>query len=858
MNTKFDFNICEKNTDLFKYQNKKNTNALKAKDNIFSMILPPPNLTGILHVGHALNCTVQDFIFRYNSLKGLNSIWFSGMDHAGIATQTKYESFLKNSNKSNLLNNKTRNEKIMLLNEWAQENADKIRKQWKELGLFLDYEHERFTLDKKSNELVIKTFVDLYNDGLIYRGYKLVNWDVKLKTAVSNIEVIKKEVNKKMFYIKYFLENKTDFLIVATTRPETIFVDSAVFVNDTDKRYKKYIGKKVINPLTNKLIPILSDNYIDKKFGTGVMKCTPAHDFNDYELGKKYKLESLSCIDYDGKMNDNANQYKGIDRLECSKLVVDFFKKNNLLIKEEDTISNVGYSERSNEIIEPLLSEQWFIKMDYFAEKIIKLQSSKNKLVFYPTKFEKTLINWVKNIDDWCISRQLWWGHQIPAWYHKKTNKIFVGIKPPKDIENWIQDSDVLDTWFSSGLWPITCTQFDSEIFFPTDVLVTGYDIIFFWIVRMILFSLYLKKEPPFKNVYVTGLIRDEIGRKMSKSLGNGIDPQQVIKEKGADTLRLMLLTNSHPGEDVRLSLKETNNRIDLCWTFLNKLWNSFRYILEYKSIYSENYDEKNFLQIDYWIINKFFKMYNSVKVNFKKYNLIFGLNHIIDFFKNDYCNTYLELNKNRDKKDINHIYILFYVMKNILILLHPACPYITSYLYDMLPNKTCENIIFEKSDFVQNIKGDNKLINDSLKIIEHIRRIKFDNKLSKKDHFEIAISTNKIKNLEKQKDKIKLLLESENIFVKEINSNSITNKHVIFDEFSIVILNSFKKDENNISELQKKLKFLESEVNRSEQILNNKSFLEKAPKEKVSLEKKKYEDYKEKLKKVKIALNIK
>lgn len=856
MNTKFDFTICEKNKKMFEYQEQKNTISLNAKNNIFSMILPPPNLTGILHIGHALNATIQDFILRHNSLMGYNCIWFAGVDHAGIATQTKYENYLKETGKKDFLLNKSRDEKIKLVNDWAQANANVIKSQWEELGLFLDYKNKRFTLDKKSNELVIKTFVDMYNDGLIYRGLKLVNWDVKLNTAISNIEVIKKEVTKKMFFIKYFLENKKDFLVIATTRPETIFVDSAIFVNGTDSRYKKYIGKNVINPLTNKLIPILADNYIDKKFGTGVMKCTPAHDFNDYELGKKYKLESLSCIDFDGKMNENAKDYKGIDRLECSKLVVDFFKKNDFLIKEEETISNVGFSERSNEIVEPLLSEQWFIKMGEFSKKIMKVQSSNNKLIFYPKKFEKTLINWVKNMDDWCISRQLWWGHQIPAWYHKKTNKIYVGVTPPNDISNWKQDDDVLDTWFSSGLWPITCTEFNSDLFFPTDALVTGYDIIFFWVVRMMIFSLYLKNKVPFKNLYTTGLIRDAQGRKMSKSLGNGIDPQKIIKEKGADTLRLMLLTSSSPGEDIKLS--PTSNRIDYCWSFLNKLWNSFRYILEHKNKYSNNCDPKQFLLIDYWIINKFFKIYNSTKLNFKKYNFVYGLNKIIDFFKNDFCNTYLELNKKRINSDKNHIYVLFYIIKNIIILLHPSCPFITNYLYDLLPNKTCKSIIFESNVFVNNIKGNSKFIDDILEIIEHIRRIRFENQMSKKNSFNVSISSPKINIIKKYESEIKIILESENIFLNEINNDKTTNKFVIFKNLSLLILNECENNSNNDEKLKKELDLLKFEVERSQKILSNKSFLEKAPKEKIIVEQQKYEDYKQRLEKVQLALKNK
>lgn len=850
MNTKFDHIVCEKESKLFDYQKKKNITSLNANDNLFSMVLPPPNLTGILHVGHAWNCSVQDFIFRHKTMSNYNAIWFSGMDHAGIATQTKYESHLKSINQKDLLNNKTRQEKISLVNDWAQSNADKIRQQWKELGLFLDYENERFTLDKDSNELVINTFVDLYKKGLIYRGKKLVNWDVKLKTAVSNIEVIKKEVNKKMYYIKYYFEDKKDYLTIATTRPETIFVDVVIFVHPEDKRYKNVLNKKVINPLTNKLIPILTDEYIDKEFGTGVMKCTPAHDFNDYDLGKKHNLTFDTCINYDGTMNENAPGYTGIDRLECCKKVVEFFKQNNLLVKEEETISNVGFSERSDEIIEPLLSEQWFIKMKPFADIIIKNQESKNKLVIYPIKFEKTLINWVSNIEDWCISRQLWWGHQIPAWYNKKTNEVYVNNTPPKDIENWVQDTDVLDTWFSSGLWPITCTT-KQQKFFPTDILVTGYDIIFFWVVRMLSFSLHIKNQIPFKSLYVTGLIRDEQGRKMSKSLGNGVDPQQVIKEKGADTLRLMLLSSSSPGEDIKFSMK----KLDSCWAFLNKLWNSYRYILEHKNNYKEIDDFNKLNSFDKWIIKKFFEVYNSSKANFEKYNLLVGINKIVDFVKNEYCNTYLELNKKRmANNDSNYIFVLFYIMKHILVLLHPVCPYITDYLYNLLPNKQKESIIFETNILVEpkmNVSNDLLIIDNALLIIEKIRTIRFDNKLSKKDVFEINLLSTNNTNLQNQLNSYQELLDFENIKLKEILNKKPTDKDIILNDFSIELLTEFSSSQNRKEELLKELEKLKSEIIRSENILNNQGFLSKAPKEKIDVEKQKYEQYKQKMQEI-------
>lgn len=845
MENKFNHILCEKESKILEFQKEKNKKSLdsKSSNNLFSMVMPPPNLTGVLHIGHAWNGVVQDFIFRYQSMNGKDVIWFAGMDHAGIATQTKYESFLKSKNEYSFLEKKTREEKINLVNDWAQNNASIIRSQWQKMGLALDYENERYTLDNDSNQLVLKTFVDFYNKGLIYQGWKLVNWDVKLKTAISNIEVIKKDVNKKMFYIKYFLEDKSDFLTIATTRPETIFVDACLIANPTDKRYKKFANKKVINPLTNQLIPIIFDEYIDKSFGTGLMKCTPAHDFNDYELGKKHNLEMNSCIDYDGKMNHFAKEYESMDRFLCAKEVIKFFKKNNLLVKEEEVTSNVGFSERTNEIIEPMLSKQWFIKMKNFAKRIIDNQSSKNKLIFHPKKFEKTLLNWLKNIDDWCISRQLWWGHQIPVWYHKKTNEIYVDTIPPKDTKNWVRDNDVLDTWFSSGLWPITVTEKHSK-FFPTDVLVTAYDIIFFWVVRMLSFSLNLTNKLPFKHLFITGLIRDELGRKMSKSLGNGIDPNKVIEEKGVDALRLLLLSGSSPGDDIKFSEK----KLESCWGFLNKLWNSYRYIDNYKDFYKDLLDIKLLENSDKWIINRFFKLLKSFKYNVDKYNFYVGISKIMDFIKNDFCNIYIEINKQRMmKNDPILIYVLFYMMKNVLILLHPICPYISDYLYSKLPNKKEKSIIFESYNFEKRKIGSEKIIDNILLIIEYIRKLRFDNKLSKKDEFEIIISSKKNSNFIKNINEIKNILLTENIKLNKIDSLEPNENSFIMSGFSITILNKYKRNENNLDDLKKELEIVRFEIKRSLSMLNNENFIKKAPKEKIELEKEKKEKYEEK-----------
>ena len=851
MNIKYDHLLCEESDLIQKDLQKKNDISFKAKDNFFTIVFPPPNVTGKLHIGHAWNCSVQDFLIKYNNLKGKNSLLLTGMDHAGIATQTKYEAFLRENNKFNI--NEKRETNLKNLHEWVKDTASIIRSQWKGLGMSLDYERERFTLDEKSNEAVNYAFVKLYEKGIIYRGLKLVNWDVKLQTAISNIEAIKKEIDSKMYYIKYYYEsNKKEYLTIATTRPETIFVDECIFVNPRDNRYKNKINQKILNPLTSKAIPILTDDYVDKNFGTGAMKCTPAHDFNDYELGIKHKLNIESCINLDGKMNDKANQFKGMDRLEARIKVAQYLKDNDLLVKIEDIKSVVEHSERTNEIVEPLLSEQWFIKMDEYAKRIIKWQKSNKATTFHPKKFDKMLNNWLVNVHDWCISRQLWWGHQIPAWYHKKTRKIYVGLKPPKNESEYVRDNDVLDTWFSSGLWPLTLNGFKGKLHsrFPTDVLVTGFDIIFFWVVRMMLFSLEFSDQMPFKNVYITGLIRDSLGRKMSKSLGNGVDPNDVIKQYGADALRLFLLSSSSPGED----LKYFPEKVESCWNFLNKLWNSFRFIkMNSESVNLDKIEKPDYSNFDIWILNKFIDVSNKSRKHFDKYNLLVGLKYVTDFVKNDFCNTYIELNKNRiNKKDVASLYVLNFIMENVLKLLFPACPFITYYLYNELPNnKNKKSIVFEVFEKI-NFRRKENTIDKVLSIIDLIRVIRFDNKLAKKDSFEITLISKELNNQSnKVKQEIKDILLSENIKVREIIESNNKPTHIL-DGLSLIIHNDYQNNDLKKEELKKEIEFLEFEINRAKNILANKNFVTKAPKEKVEEEERKLKNYSDRLNEIK------
>lgn len=851
LNSKYNHLECEtkSSSELFEVQKEINKHSLKSDNNLFSILLPPPNVTGKLHLGHAWNGTIQDALIRFNILKNKKSYWICGMDHAGIATQTKYQNYLKETNES--IENCTRSEKIEKLYDWSQINANWIRNQWKKMGFCLDYENEWFTLQDKSNQIVNATFVKMYNDKLIYRDKKLVNWDVKLKTAISNIEVIKKDTKTFMYHIKYFIENTDKYLVVATTRPETIFVDECLVVNPNDKRYINLLNKKVINPLTKKLIPIIADDYVDKDFGTGIMKCTPAHDFNDYELGIKYNMKIVSCFNEDGTTNEHANQFKGLKIKQARKQVVDYFIQNNLLEKQEEIISSIGYSERSGEVVEPMMSNQWFVSMKKYADKIIENQKTKNKVHFYPQKFEKMLINWLKNINDWCISRQLWWGHQIPVWHKKDSNEIYVGINPPKHEEQYIRDNDVLDTWFSSGLWPIITSDSLTKPsnLFPTDVLVTAFDIIFFWVSRMLFFSMYLKNEIPFKNVYITGLIRDEQNRKMSKSLGNGIDPNDVIEQYGADSLRLFLLSSSSPGEDLCYS----EQKVKWCWSFINKIWNSLRFIQlnSQKFAFDESKIPNDFSMFDKWILNKFNDLITSYNKQFEKYNFLVAIKKLTDFVWNDFCNTYIELNKFRTEQN-TYLWVLNYLIKNLIIMLHPICPFVTNTLYNSLSFSSKKaSILFETLDFKKINVSNEEMIDSVLLIINKIRTFCFENKLKKNQIVNISIIFNNKEN--KLNQELINVLKQDKIEVVQNDDLQKSKPDFIESDFSIFITNkkellSTNNESLDASKILKEIDVLKNEIKRCNTMLDNENFLKKAPSKKIEEEKQKRIKYQEKL----------
>ena len=695
-----------------KYENWKNKGYFTSGDlskKPYSIVIPPPNVTGKLHLGHAWDTTLQDIMIRYKRMDGYDALWLPGMDHAGIATQAKVDKKLRDMN----IDPRSMNREEWLKHawDWKEEYADNIRRQWAKLGLSLDYNKERFTLDDGLSKAVKKVFVDLYNEGLIYRGERIINWDPVQMTALSNEEVIYKDDKGAFYHLKYKIEDSDEFLDVATTRPETLFGDTAVAVNPEDERYKHLIGKKVILPIVNKLIPIVGDEHADPEFGTGVVKITPAHDPNDFEVGKRHNLEQIIVMNPNATMNKNAGKYEGMDRFECRDELLKDLKEQDLLISIEEMTHSVGHSERSDAIVEPYLSKQWFVKMRPLADKVLENQKNKDtKVNFVPERYEKIMNHWMEITYDWCISRQLWWGHQIPAWYNE-AGEMYVGEEAPEG-EGWTQDADVLDTWFSSALWPFSTMGWpdensaDFKRYFPTSTLVTGYDIIFFWVSRMIFQSLEFTGKSPFHNVLIHGLIRDEEGRKMSKSLGNGIDPMDVIEKYGADALRWFLSNGSAPGQDVRFSY----DKMDAAWNFINKIWNVSRYILMNAEDVSADAVSSALTKVanktagnvtDRWILTRLNDTARRVTEQMDKFE--FGVaGHILyNFIWDEFANWYLELTKevmfgeDEAEKDITRA-VLLHVLDQVLRLLHPIMPFFTEEIFEKLPNTSGSIVVAE------------------------------------------------------------------------------------------------------------------------------------------------------------------
>jgi valyl-tRNA synthetase len=824
----------------------------KSKDP-FTIVIPPPNVTGKLHIGHTWDTTIQDIICRYKKAQGYDVLYLPGMDHAGIATQAKVEERLRKDGISRY--DLGREGFLKQAWAWKDEYANTIHKQWAKMGLMLDYSRERFTLDDGCNRAVKKVFVDLYNKGLIYRGERIINWDPVFKTALSNIEVIYQEDKGKMYYFRYYLEDKSDFLTVATTRPETMFGDVCVVVNPKDERYTSWVGKKVINPANGELLPIIADDYVDVEFGTGAMKCTPAHDPNDFNIGQKYGFPHPNVMNDDATMNELCGKYAGQDRYTCRDNLVKDIEANGCLIKIEEIVHQVGHSERSHEVVEPRLSKQWFVKMKPLAEAAMaNEENEETKVEFIPERFEKIYMNWMRNVDDWCISRQLWWGHRIPAYYNLKDGSILVSEEEPKDMENWKQDEDVLDTWFSSGLWPFETLGWpdnlegDYKRYYPTSTLVTGYDIIFFWVSRMMFQGLNFTGKFPFKKVVIHGLIRDPQGRKMSKSLGNGVDPIDVVNQYGVDALRYFLTSNTTPGEDTRYS----DEKLQASANYLNKIWNASRFILMNLDENETSYDiDKNLLDdVDKFILTKLEETIEGVTTLMDRYDFANASKKLYNFVYDDFTSWYVELSKvklNGEDKALkqNTLAVLIKVLKSIILMIYPYTPFIAEEIYLNLPGHL-DSIMLDKYPLVEN---DLKFVEETAKVenlisaISDVRAYKVENNLAPNAKIKLVLVPTTDTNLDFFVTFLKKFTFAESIDIK----NETEGAPKVYKYFTMLIQDNIDKSEL-IAKLDKEIDRLVSEVARCEKMLSNPGFISKAPEAKINAEKAKLADYKKEL----------
>lgn len=826
----------------------------------YTIVIPPPNVTGRLHLGHAWDTTLQDILTRMKRMQGYDVLWLPGMDHAGIATQAKVEEKLRNEGKSRY--DLGREKFVEETWKWKEEYASHIRQQWSKLGLGLDYSRERFTLDEGLSKAVREVFVSLYNKGLIYRGEYIINWDPSTKTALSDIEVIYKDVQGAFYHMRYPLADGSGHIEIATTRPETMLGDTAVAVHPEDERYKHLIGKTVKLPITGREIPIVADDYVEMDFGSGAVKITPAHDPNDFEIGNRHNLERILVMNEDGTMNSRAGKYQGMDRFECRKQIVKDLQEEGVLFKIEEHMHSVGHSERSGAVVEPYLSTQWFVKMQPLADEAIALQNKEEKVNFVPDRFEKTYLRWMENIRDWCISRQLWWGHRIPAWYHRETGEVYVGQEAPVDSENWEQDKDVLDTWFSSALWPFSTMGWpdtdsaDFKRYYPTAALVTGYDIIFFWVSRMIFQGLEFTGERPFEDVLIHGLVRDSQGRKMSKSLGNGVDPMDVIDQYGADSLRYFLSTGSSPGQDLRFSME----KVEATWNFANKIWNASRFALM-------NMDGLKFEEIDLsgeksvadkWILTRLNETIETVTRLSDRYEFGEVGRVLYNFIWDDFCDWYIEMAKiplygedEAAKKTTRSI--LAYVLDNTMRLLHPFMPFITEEIWQNLPHSG-DSITVAQWPEVQAEYTDNQAANEMKLLVEIIRsvrnsRAEVNTPMSKKIKMMVRAKDREIlATLENNRAYVERFCNPEELVLAlEVETPDKAMTAVVTGAEIILPLEGLINIEEEVARLQKEWDKLNKEVERVQKKLSNEGFIKKAPEKVIEEEKAKEQDYSEK-----------
>lgn len=823
----------------------------------YSIVIPPPNVTGKLHLGHAWDTTLQDMLIRQKRMQGFDTLWLPGMDHAGIATQAKVEEKLRQQGISRY--DLGREKFVDQVWEWKEEYASHIREQWAKMGLSLDYSRERFTLDDGLSEAVRKVFVTLYEKGLIYRGEYIINWDPQARTALSDIEVIHKEIEGAFYHMSYELADGSGVVEIATTRPETMLGDTAIAVHPEDERYQALIGKKVILPLVNKEIPIIADTYVDMEFGTGIVKITPAHDPNDFEVGNRHDLPRVNVMNENGTMNDLAGKYAGMDRFEARKAIVSDLKEIGRLIKIEKMIHNVGHSERTGVVIEPRLSTQWFVKMAPLAEKAMKNQETDDAVEFFPPRFNQTFLRWMENVHDWVISRQLWWGHQIPAWYHKETGEMYVGMEAPENSEEWVQDPDVLDTWFSSALWPFSTMGWpdensaDYQRYFPTSTLVTGYDIIFFWVSRMIFQSLEFTDRRPFENVLIHGLIRDEQGRKMSKSLGNGIDPMEVIEKYGADALRWFLSNGSAPGQDVRFSYE----KMDAAWNFINKIWNASRFVI----MNSEGMTVEDITLTgektvaDRWILTRLNETIAKVTELFDHFEFGEAGRQLYNFIWDDFCDWYIEMSKevlygdDAVSKQTTQS-ILVHTLDQILRLLHPIMPFVTEEIWQHIPHQGTSLVVADypvvHPEF--NDETASKGMEVLKELIRSVRNIRSEvnTPLSKPITLMIKINDPKIGQfLTENTSYIERFCNPEELTISsEIVAPDLAMSAVLTGAEIFLPLAGLINIEEEIKRLEKELAKWTDEVKRVQGKLGNERFVANAPEEVVEAERAKEKDY--------------
>ncbi|OFT80427.1 valine--tRNA ligase [Granulicatella sp. HMSC30F09] len=825
----------------------------------YSIVIPPPNVTGKLHLGHAWDVTLQDMIIRQKRMQGFDTLWLPGMDHAGIATQAKVEEKLRGEGLSRY--DLGREKFLEQTWEWKEEYASHIREQWAKMGISVDYRRERFTLDKGLSDAVKKVFVTLYEKGLIYRGEYIINWDPKAKTSLSDIEVIHKDVEGAFYHMNYPLADGSGFLEIATTRPETLLGDTAVAVHPDDERYQELIGKTVILPLMNREIPIIADEYVEQDFGTGVVKITPAHDPNDFEVGNRHNLPRINVMNDDATMNELAGKYEGMDRFAARKAIVKDLEEAGLLVKIEKHLHSVGHSERTDVVVEPRLSKQWFVKMGPLAEQAINAQRAEgdNTVNFYPPRFNDAYLRWMENIHDWVISRQLWWGHQIPAWYHKETGEVFVGMEAPSDSENWTQDPDVLDTWFSSALWPFSTMGWpdedaaDYKRYYPTNTLVTGYDILTFWVSRMMFQGLEFTGKRPFKNVLIHGLIRDSQGRKMSKSLGNGVDPMEVIEQYGADALRWFLANGSAPGQDVRYS----TDKMDAAWNFINKIWNASRYaLMNVGDLTADQVDitgEKTLA--DKWILTRLNQTIGKVTELFEKFEFGEAGRLLYRFIWDDFCDWYIEMSKETLAGDdetakLTTRSILVYVLDNTLRLLHPIMPFVTEEIWQSVPH-VGESLVVATYPTVHPEQMDEKAAEEMEFLMDFIRSVRtvrneMNTPLSKPINIIAKVSDAAHYAVLKENESYIARFSNPEEFVygEDVEAPSDAVTSVITGAEIYLPLAGLINIEDEIARLEKEAEKLQQEVDRVEKKLSNEKFVAKAPAAVVEAERAKGADY--------------